>query len=248
MTVAETLLIQRVSPLVPLVHIRNGTLGLKGHVCSFMQDVNQVATSLPNLPKDVKAVKMIRSFTDCRGVDQVKVFTVNKGRVLRALYWLIKHHQDYRQAYERKELTIDPSNLDWMDGNEEAELPVIELRKCCADDEVDVGVSRDQCFEPDQENDDFEASGITCSENAALTSEADDAILRSLKKAAKGNSRVPSLDWPQHSNEATSEFDSTVRIFVNAFPQYKIVLQVAQKSQMKLTGPLAKQKVGTGPP
>ena len=175
-------------------------------------------TGYTNLPKDVKAVKMIRSFTDCRGVDQVKVFTVNKGRVLRALYWLIKHHQDYRQAYERKELTIDPSNLDWMDGNEEAELPVIELRKCCADDEVDVGVSRDQCFEPDQENDDFEASGITCSENAALTSEADDAILRSLKKAAKGNSRVPSLDWPQHSNEAISEFDSTVRIFVNAFP------------------------------
>lgn len=218
LTVAETLLIQRVSPLVPLVHIRNGTLGMKGHVCSFMQDVNNVATRLPNLPKDVKAVKMIRSFTDCRGVDQVKVFMVNKGRVLKALHWLIKHHQDYRRAYEQKELIIDTSNLDWMESDEEAELPVIELHKCCADDEVDLGISRDQCYVPDLENDDFEASGITCPENAALTSEASDEILRTLKKAAGKKSNIPSLDWPQHSNEAISEFDCTVRIFVNAFP------------------------------
>ena len=38
LNIAEILLIQRVAPLVPLVHIRNGTLGIKGHVCSFMQD------------------------------------------------------------------------------------------------------------------------------------------------------------------------------------------------------------------
>ena len=43
LTVAEVLLIQRVSPLVPIVHIRNGTMGLKGHVCSYQQDVNSIA-------------------------------------------------------------------------------------------------------------------------------------------------------------------------------------------------------------
>jgi hypothetical protein len=33
------LLIQCVSPLVPVVHIKNGILGTRGHVVSFFQDI-----------------------------------------------------------------------------------------------------------------------------------------------------------------------------------------------------------------
>jgi len=61
LTIAELLLIQRVSPLVPIVHIRNGTMGLRGHVCSFMQDINSIASTLPNLPANVTAVKMVKT-------------------------------------------------------------------------------------------------------------------------------------------------------------------------------------------
>ena len=35
LTIAEKMLIQRVSPFVPLHHIKGGTMGLKGHVCAF---------------------------------------------------------------------------------------------------------------------------------------------------------------------------------------------------------------------
>jgi hypothetical protein len=35
LTLAEKLLIQHISPLVPVVHIKNGILGTRGHVVSF---------------------------------------------------------------------------------------------------------------------------------------------------------------------------------------------------------------------
>ena len=56
LTIGEQMLIQRVSPFMPIVHIKNGTLGIKGHVCSFLQDINGVAETLPHLPKHVQAV------------------------------------------------------------------------------------------------------------------------------------------------------------------------------------------------
>jgi len=34
LTIAEKLLIQRVSPLVPVIHIKNGILGSRGHIVS----------------------------------------------------------------------------------------------------------------------------------------------------------------------------------------------------------------------
>ena len=220
LTVAETLLIQRVSPLVPLVHIKNGTLGLKGHVCSFLQEVDDFARRLPRLPSEVKAVKMIRTFKDKSGKDQLKVFIVNKDRVLRALYWLVRYHRDYRRAHEAGELVLDESAMDWMAGEEEAELPTIVLEKStpAEEEKENLGVSKTQCVDPDEENDEYESSGISCPGNAALSSETEDAVLRSLKEAAKGNAKVPALDWPQQSSEALSEFDTSLRIFVNAFP------------------------------
>ena len=98
LTMAEKLLIQRVSPLVPIVHIKNGTLGIKGHVYSFMQDVNEVATRLPRLPANVKAIKMIRTYTGSDSKETSKTYMVNQKRVMTALSWLVKHHCDYKQA------------------------------------------------------------------------------------------------------------------------------------------------------
>ena len=48
----EQMLIQRYSPLVPLVHIKNGVFGCTGHVCCFPQNVGEIChifstTSIP---------------------------------------------------------------------------------------------------------------------------------------------------------------------------------------------------------
>lgn len=223
LTVAELLLIQRVSPLVPLVHIRNGTLGIKGHVCSFLQDINGFASKLPRLPKDITAVKVVRSYKGSDGIDAVKTYTVRRLKVMRALQWLVKYHKDYKEAYESGELTIDVTNLDWMNGAEEAELPTAELFREFdtreeANGEKSIGVSETQCGDPDEFNDEIESSGITSPTRASLTSEAQDAIIRSLKEAASDNTNLSSLDWPQQSSDPISEYDESIRIFVNAFP------------------------------
>jgi hypothetical protein len=225
LTIAEVLLIQRVSPLVPIVHIRNGTMGIKGHVCSFRQDVSSVATSLPNLPERVKAVKMVRTYKDADGAMQLRTYMVNRKRVMRALLWLIKYHVEYKRAHEAGELAIDDANLSWMGNEEEAELPsVTDMTRTYdssaeVDGEINLGVSKEQAFDPETAdvNSEIETSGIACPDNTFLTNEAQDAALRSLKEAAKNNPDISVLDWPQQSNEALSEY-SDERVFVNAFP------------------------------
>ena len=57
LTIAEKLLIQRISPFVPMEHIKNGVFGLRGHVCAFEQDIDFFAAKLP---KDKDDVEMIR--------------------------------------------------------------------------------------------------------------------------------------------------------------------------------------------
>jgi len=46
-----------------------------------------------------------------------KVFTVNKDRVLQALYWL----KQYNEAYH--DISINETNLSWMNGKPDAILP-----------------------------------------------------------------------------------------------------------------------------
>lgn len=226
LTIAEVLLIQRVAPLVPLVHIRNGTLGIKGHVCSFTQDINEVATTLPRLPSNVTAVKMVRTFVGSTGEPTIRTFIVNRHRVMRALMWLVRYHRDYKAAYENGELTIDASNLDWIGDKEEAELPSVATLERRFDNprevdgEDDGKVSEAQAFNPENTpTDELECSGIIGEGETSLTSEAHDALIRSLKKTAEESERhVPVLDWPQTSTEPLSEFNDSCKIFTNAFP------------------------------
>lgn len=47
--VGEQLLIQLYSPYVPIVHIKNGVLGIKGHCISFMKDITEMTIQLPRV-------------------------------------------------------------------------------------------------------------------------------------------------------------------------------------------------------
>jgi hypothetical protein len=63
---------QMVSPYMPFVHIKNGTLGIKGHVCSFPQSVQDLYTTLLRVPSSAAFVKMVRSFKGEEGEFGVK--------------------------------------------------------------------------------------------------------------------------------------------------------------------------------
>ena len=231
LSIGEKLLIQRVSPLVPIVHIKNGTLGIKGHVCSFMQDISGIAETLPLLPEKVKAIRMIRSYESSGSKDlKTKTYMVNRSRVMGALHWLCRHHIDYREAKERGELKIDEKNLDWMKGREEANLCNVSeiVRECdditAVDGPVNHGVSRHQCMEPlELNNSEMECSGVAGTNSPQLVRESEENVISSLKSAHKeairmgAKSGITTMDWPQSSSSPLSEC-SGMKIFANAFP------------------------------
>ena len=61
LAVAEKLLIQLVSVVIPLKHIKSGTFGLAGHVCCFEQDVNEFAKTLPRSKEDAQFIKVLKT-------------------------------------------------------------------------------------------------------------------------------------------------------------------------------------------
>ncbi len=58
LTLSEKMLIQRISPFLALQHIKNGVMGLKGHVCAFEQEINGLATILPRPLDDVNVIRV----------------------------------------------------------------------------------------------------------------------------------------------------------------------------------------------
>ena len=218
LSIAEKLLIQRISPFVPLVHIKNGMLGLRGHTCCFYQDVNSYLPILPRLPDDVQIVKFVRNYKSTEGTDMKKVFLVNKNKVLNALKWLVIHHEDYRKAVQNKELRIDEKRLDWIDGDESYLVikdPVasnIEKEEE-EEDATNLGVSRAQCVAPEYESFVLHQTGAIEPARTNVCSEPQNRLLQSMIKAAK----VSALEWPNVSTTAISEYDN-IRIYTNAFP------------------------------
>ena len=119
--IAEKLLIARVSVFVPLVHLQKGQVGVRGHVCSFTQDVGEICTRLPRLPEDVNVVKIVRKFQGEDADIQSKAFMVRKQKVLSALHWLKRYNHLY------SDIEIQPSNMDWIENGQEGSMPCQQI-------------------------------------------------------------------------------------------------------------------------
>ena len=116
----EKLLLQRFSCFVPIVHIRNGVMGLKGHCCCFKQDITEICYTLPR--KKVTIIRVVKGIRDKLGNLSETSFLVRRKKVLAALRWLKKHHKWYR---DDDQLIICEENLSWMNGEDECEIPGI---------------------------------------------------------------------------------------------------------------------------
>jgi hypothetical protein len=112
---AEKLLIRRCASFVPSIHLSNGTFALKGHCVTFPQDITKMCNKLP-LRKE--AVVLFIRYIGNKDTSAVypKSLHVNKQNVLKALLWLKKYNPHYA------DVTINESNLDWMNGKNEANI------------------------------------------------------------------------------------------------------------------------------
>src|SRR5688500_12089775 len=113
----EKLLIQQVAAYVPLLHLKDGQIGSRGHVCSFAQDISSICTVLPRLPDDVQFVKVVKKYLQEGGEISSKMFLVRKKAVLDAMEWLKEYNVEYAN------IEIKESNLDWIENSNEQELP-----------------------------------------------------------------------------------------------------------------------------
>ena len=110
---AEKALIQRLSPFVPLTHIKKGTMGLSGHTCVFEQDLNGFVNTLPRKLDDITLMNVVKKIRLEIGSNSTidQIFKVNKKKVFNALTFLKKYNPEY------KDINIDMTNLDWMNEN-----------------------------------------------------------------------------------------------------------------------------------
>lgn len=219
---AEKMLIQRVSPFVPLHHIRQGTMGLSGHVCAFEQDINEFLHRLPRSCSDVAMLTVLKTIqTEIGGEKEAhtRAFRVRKVKVLQALEFLKKHNPEY------KDIEIDMSTLDWIEGEEgilEGKQIVTEEIVTKEDDapcNADLGPIPKQTIEMNRCGDNVDSYGyIDCSGvgrlskgNATINEKLQDAVLESDKK------KKITLDWPAVKSAPVSEYGDK-RIFALAFP------------------------------
>ncbi len=193
LTIAEKLLIQRVSPLIPIIHIKNGSLGSRGHVVSFYQDITGICNELPRLPSAVSIVKVIRSGTSKDGEGISNSFTINRQRVISALKRLKKYNPLYR------DITIKESNLSWMRGNNNVALEstvTIESNELDEEDK-DRGPSEKQVLEPLEaiERPEYDTNGCISGESTQILSDSDKKLASALYAEAK-KGKIPRLNWP----------------------------------------------------
>jgi hypothetical protein len=221
LTHAEKMIIQRISPVVPLHHIKHGVFGLSGHVCAFEQRIDKMVDILPRLPTDATVLRVFQEIKAEIGSNRsnIKEFRIRKSVVLEALRFLKIYNHEYM------DITIDESRLDWIDG-EVGDLdtfsmtcPVIQTNKDDNNANADLGPAKSQCVEPRQDHPDIEAFGSVDEGGLAEMSPGDVLInseLQASLKAAKVNASV-CMDWPAISKTPVNEFSET-RIFARAFP------------------------------
>ena len=223
LSTAEKMLIQRLSPIVPLHHIKKGVCGIKGHVCTFEQDIDEFVQRLPRSKGDttlLRVIKTIKSEVGDVTTTNIKSYIVRKERVLNALLWLKKNNPLYY------DIVIDMSNLDWIDGEEgvldnttiETEVE-LRTRSDMTHENSDMGPAADQAFGPEENEDNIQQFGYLDQGGSAALSAEDAEINDKIQDAVRKspNKDAISMDFPAVSSVPISEFGDK-KIFALSFP------------------------------
>ena len=218
LTLSEKMLIQRISPFLALQHIKNGVMGLKGHVCAFEQEINGLATILPRPLDDVNVIRVEQLVRSEIGSDIFtrKAFRVRRSKVITALYWLKQHNPEYF------DIEIDESKLEWI-GN--SDCGYIDVKVIVVEDSngkndslnEDNGPNRDADIEHEENN--LPCTGYVDNGGMAPLSEVDKEINSELREAVDQSENRQNINvaWPSIGQRAVNEY-SDLKIFARAFP------------------------------
>lgn len=155
LSLGEKLLIQKKAVLLPVVHLKNKKIGLKGHTVMFDKAIEDVCLHLPR--KKVDLVYVLHEYTNSKTSEICHSnFKVRKNKVLDALHWLKRHHDGY------SDIVIDDSNVDWIDPTSDSFLGKDQITDFTVVDMTKKGKRKrkrkhDECAA---------AAGDTCTEDA----------------------------------------------------------------------------------
>ena len=216
LSIAEMMLIQRCSPYIRLVHIKNGTFGLAGHVCAFEQDISEFADVLPRASTDAHLVKVFQSLrSELDGDDnhsKKKMFKVRPRKIHRALIFLKAHNSEF------SDIKIDMKRLDWITGDEGYLDNLTLVRHDSSDVNADLGPARQQCIDPGEVDCNLKVLGTMDDHGSGCINPADTHITSELQNelAMKGI-KCDGIDWPRVSELPINEYGS-VKLFARSFP------------------------------
>ena len=92
LTIAERLLIARLSVTVPIHHLSHGGVASSGHVATFPKPVGPMAAVLPRPPSEVTIARARSGAPSGGAKKQNRLYAARPSRVLEALYWLKEHN------------------------------------------------------------------------------------------------------------------------------------------------------------
>ena len=214
LTIAEKMLIQRVSPFVPLHHIKGGTMGLKGHVCAFEQDITGMTNVLPKPYSDIDIIRVEQLVRSEVGSDVFhrKPFKVSRSKVVTALYWLKTHNPEY------SDIEIDETNLEWIG---ESDIGYIDVKTVIMESEMDNPLNEDNGPIPSRvpNVNITTATGFVDNGGHTFLSEPDEHINDTLQDsvATSPEKKKINMTWPKISETAVNEYSDT-KVFCRAFP------------------------------
>lgn len=223
LTQAEKLLIQRVSPLVPLHHIKHGTCGVSGHVCAFEQDINEFVQRLPRKRDDTTILQVVKNIKTEIGSKSAtkKLFRVRRKAVEDALIWLKSNNPLYF------DIEIDMSNLSWLNGSHAGFLDhnIIETNTelhTQVDNNAtnsDMGPTPFQAFATEEQQDSVRYYGYVEEGGHGNLSTNDETVNDAIQNAVSESpsKKSISLDFPKLSATAVNEYGDK-KIFALAFP------------------------------
>ena len=104
---SDKAIIALLSVYIPIVRFNKGINGIKGHVCSFNQDIGYLCKKLPCLAEDCKIVHIIKKYKTADDMIKSHMFRVNQKKVLDALTWLKEHNRYYRDIPIKESPRLD---------------------------------------------------------------------------------------------------------------------------------------------
>jgi hypothetical protein len=187
-TFAEKQFIALASSHMPLIHLKNGTLGSRGNCVSVEQKISELFTTLPRKPGDLNILNVRRLGRSSDNEVYERVFKVRKDKMLAALYLLVK----YNVLYQEYEVVIDPSNLDWMGDENECIFLIsctIQTDQDSSPEDDDMGPSAGQTLIEKldkMEGLDLEVLRTMSSTDCAPTIDEDDRLLEYIRNSKAG--------------------------------------------------------------